>query len=56
MNERKKVILTYGEIQELGIWSEICKREQWTEEFWEGKIQDWMRFSVHADLVDKNKA
>lgn len=51
---KKKVILTFGEIQELGIWSEFCKREQWTEEFWEGKLSNDMRFSVDTDLVEKN--
>lgn len=49
---KKRLILTFGEMKALGIWSEVCKREQWTEEFWEGKLSDEMRLHIDADLVE----
>jgi hypothetical protein len=49
---KRRIILTFGEIKEKGVWSEVCKREQWDEEFWEGKLSNDMRFHIDADLIE----
>lgn len=47
----KQVIITYGKAKELGIWSEICKREGWNENNIERWLYDYMSFSIDEDLV-----
>jgi hypothetical protein len=45
-------IITVGKAKELGIWSEVCNREQWNEEFLnEIGLSDEARISVDADLL-----
>lgn len=49
----KRKVLTFGKIQALGIWSKICEREEWDEEFIGGLLTDDNLLAVDEDLIPK---
>lgn len=49
----KRKALTFKKIKELGIWSKICEREGWDEEFIGGLLNDHSRLAVDMDLIPK---
>lgn len=47
-----QVVMTAGELKKLKVWSEVCRRNKWNEEFLDGMFGDDMRFTVDSDLLD----